>query len=308
MATLLSNVQDVCLELGLPTPNAVASSADDQILQMMALMNRVGDTLATERDWQVLASEHRFTTVYYQYTGSIIDGNGAITIPSESVANLTSDYMVFGDGVMQDTWVTSIFTPGDGYTYVYINIPATGTYDNVTFTFGKAKYAMPSDYARMVDKTTYNKSNRWSVIGPKDAQEWQWLKASYVTTGPRMRFRMMGNKFTVWPAPTSHVVMGFEYISNAWVDGYDGTLKSRFTNDGDTSLFPDRLLVLGTKLKLFEIKGFDTTAVLQDYTRELEKWKASESGADTLSLSPKYPNILLTANSIPDTGYGNSTS
>ena len=70
----------------------------------------------------------------------------------------------------------------------------------------------------------------------------------------------------------------------------------------------DRVLILGTKLKLFEIKGFDTTAVLQDYTRELDKWKASESGADTLSLSPRYPNLLLTQNNIPDTGFGNSTS
>jgi hypothetical protein len=48
--------------------------------------------------------------------------------------------------------------------------------------------------------------------------------------------------------------------------------------------------------------------VLQDYTRELEKWKAAESGADTLSLAPRYPNILLTQNNIPDTGYGNTTS
>lgn len=303
MATLLSNVQDVCLELGLPTPNAVASSADDQILQMMALMNRVGDTLATERDWQVLASEHRFTTEYLQFTGDISLDGTFITVTSGDITALTTDYMVFGNGVMQDTWVTST-----GTGVVNINIPSTGSYTGATFTCGRAKYAMPSDYARMVDKTTYNKSNRWSVIGPKDAQEWQWLKASYVTTGPRMRFRMMGNKFTVWPAPTSHVVMGFEYISNAWVNGYDGTLKSRFTNDGDTSLFPDRLLVLGTKLKLFEIKGFDTTAVLQDYTRELEKWKASESGADTLSLAPKYANILLTQNNIPDTGMGNITS
>ena len=65
MATLLSNVQDVCLELGLPAPNAVASSTDQQILQIQGLMNRVGDTLSTERDWQVLAAEYRFTTVYY---------------------------------------------------------------------------------------------------------------------------------------------------------------------------------------------------------------------------------------------------
>lgn len=118
----------------------------------------------------------------------------------------------------------------------------------------------------------------------------------------------MGDKFTLWPMPTAVLVLGFEYVSNAWVKAVDGTLKNKMTADTDISRFPARLMVLGAKLKLFEIKGFDTTAVLQDYMRELDKWKASESGADTLSLAPKYPNLLLTQNNLPDTGYGNATS
>jgi hypothetical protein len=167
---------------------------------------------------------------------------------------------------------------------------------------------MPSDYQRMVNKTQYNKSNRWSVIGPKDAQEWQWLKASYVTTGPRMRYRIQGNKFAVWPMPTSNVILGFEYQSGSWVVGADGTPKTRFSADTDTSIFPDRLLVLGTKLKYFQIKGFDTAALQADFAREVSKFKAQDAGADTLSLAPKYPNVLLTQNNHPDTGFGNTTS
>ena len=302
MATLLQNIQTVMLELGLPVPTAVATSQDPQVLQAQALLNRVGDTLTTERDWQALASEYRFETVYYTYTGDVTNGSTTISNLS-SVVGLSTDFMASGTGIQQDSFLTSV-----GTTSATMSIPSTQTATGITITFGQAKYSMPSDYARMVDKTQYNKSNRWSVIGPKDAQEWQWLKASYVTTGPRMRFRIMGNKFTLWPMPSSTLVMGFEYVSNAWVIGSDGTLKTSSNNDSDTFRFPDRLLVLGTKLKLFEIKGFDTTAVLQDYLSELTKWKAAESGADTLSLAPKYPNLLLTQNNIPDTGFGNSTS
>jgi len=302
MATLLQNIQDVYAEIGLPTPTAVASSSDAQVLQAQALLNRVGDTLSTERDWQVLASEYRFTTVYYTYTGNVTAGSTTISGLS-SVVGLSTDFMASGEGIMQDSIITSV-----GPTSVEMSMPATATATGITITFGQIKYSMPSDYARMVDKTQYNKSNRWSVIGPKDAQEWQWLKASYVTTGPRMRFRMMGDKFTIWPMPSATVVLGFEYVSNAWVVSNSGQLKTKATADDDTFRFPDRLLILGTKLKLFEIKGFDSTSVLQDYVRELEKWKASESGADTLSLSPKYPNLLLTQNNLPDTGFGNSTS
>lgn len=302
MATLLQNIQDVYAEIGLPTPTAVASSSDAQVLQAQALLNRVGDTLSTERDWQVLASEHRFTTVYYTYTGDVTAGSTTLSNLS-SVVGLSTDFMAVGEGIMQDAAIVSV-----GATSVEMSMPATGSATGVSITFGQIKYSMPSDFARMVDKTQYNKSNRWSVIGPKDAQEWQWLKASYVTTGPRMRFRMMGDKFTIWPMPSSTVVLGFEYVSNAWVVSNSGQLKTKATADDDTFRFPDRLLILGTKLKLFEIKGFDSTAVLQDYVRELEKWKASESGADTLSLAPKYPNLLLTQNNLPDTGFGNSTS
>ena len=302
MATLIQNIQDVYAEIGLPTPTAVASSSDAQVLQAQALLNRVGDTLSTERDWQVLASEYRFTTVYYTYTGNVTAGSTTISGLS-SVVGLSTDFMASGEGIMQDSIITSV-----GPTSVEMSMPSTGTATGITITFGQIKYSMPSDYARMVDKTQYNKSNRWSVIGPKDAQEWQWLKASYVTTGPRMRFRMMGDKFTIWPMPSATVVLGFEYVSNAWVVSNSGQLKTKATADDDTFRFPDRLLILGTKLKLFEIKGFDSTSVLQDYVRELEKWKASESGADTLSLAPKYPNLLLTQNNLPDTGFGNSTS
>jgi len=65
---------------------------------------------------------------------------------------------------------------------------------------------------------------------------------------------------------------------------------------------------LGTKVKYFQIKGFDTSALQADFARELMKFKAQDAGADTLSLAPRYPNILLTQNNLPDTGFGNTTS
>lgn len=304
MGTLLSNIQDVCLELGLPVPYTVASNTDDTVKQLQALLNRVGDTLTTENNWQVLAKEYRFTTNVIQVNGSIVEN--ALTIQVDDVTGIDTNYQVQGNGVLQDTYVTAV----DPLTNtVTINIPATGTFNNVTFNFGQANYPMPADYQRSVNKTQYNKTNRWSVIGPKSAQEWQWIKASYITTGPRMRYRIMGNEFVVWPAAYgANVVLGFEYQSDAWVVGADGVDKNKALLDTDTFLFPDRLLVLGTKLKYFEIKGFDTTTLFSDYQRELSKFKAQDAGADTLSMAPRYPNILLTQNNLPDTGFGNTTS
>lgn len=304
MATLLQNIQDVCLELGLPVPTVVASTTDETVKQLQALYNRVGDTLTTENNWQALAREYRFETNYIQTTGSVVDG--ATTIALTNAAGITANFQVNGEGILQDTYVTAV---DYGTNTVTINIPATSTATNVTYNFGQANYPMPADYQRTVNKTMYNKSNRWSVIGPKTAQEWQWLKASYITTGPRMRYRIMADEFVIWPASyAANIVLGFEYQSNGWIEAADGTPKTKATVDTDTSVFPDRLLVLGTKLKYFEIKGFDTTTLYADYQRELSKFKAQDAGADTLSMAPRYPNILLTQNNIPDTGFGNTTS
>ncbi len=302
MATLLQNIQDVCLELGLPVPSTVASTTDETVKQLQALFNRVGDTLTTENNWQFLAKEYRFSTVSYTYTGDVTEGSQTIANLS-GTTGLDTDFQVTGNGILQDTFVTGV-----NGTDVSINIPGTGTFSGATLTFGQVSYDMPSDYDRTVNKTMYNKSNRWSVIGPKSAQEWQWIKASYITTGPRMRYRIMGNKFTIWPMATTQVTLGFEYQSNGWVETAGGTYTNKSTTDTDTFLFPDRLLVLGTKLKYFEIKGFDTTTLYADYQRELSKLKAQDAGADTLSMAPRYPNILLTQNNIPDTGFGNTTS
>ena len=93
MGTLLSNVQDVCLELGLPSPTVVANSTDETINQLQALLNRVGETLTTENDWQALIKEYRFQTVYYQYTGNATFNSNTLTGMS-SIAGLTSDIMV----------------------------------------------------------------------------------------------------------------------------------------------------------------------------------------------------------------------
>ena len=304
MATLLQDIQTVCLELGLPVPNAVASSTDETVKQLQALFNRVGDTLTTENNWQVLAKEYRFETVQFKVNGSVVLNE--MTIQVDDVTGITTNFQVTGNGIMQDTYVTGV---NPATNTVSINIPATGTFANAQFTFGQANYPMPADYERTVNKTMYNKTNRWSVIGPKSAQEWQWIKASYITTGPRMRYRIIGNEFVIWPASYgANVVLGFEYQSNSWVEAEDGTPKTVATADTDTFLFPDRLLVLGTKLKYFEIKGFDTTTLYADYQRELSKFKAQDAGADTLSMAPRYPNILLTQNNIPDTGFGNTTT
>jgi hypothetical protein len=63
--TCLSIVQDVCQELGINSPNAVVSSADPQIMQMLKLLNKEGKALSVRpaEGWQAMQLQATFTTV-----------------------------------------------------------------------------------------------------------------------------------------------------------------------------------------------------------------------------------------------------
>jgi hypothetical protein len=170
--------------------------------------------------------------------------------------------------------------------------------------FGKTKYAFPSDYDRPVDRTQWDKSQHWEMIGPETSQQWQWLKSGFIATGPRVRFRPLGGYFQIWPIIGASHYLGFEYISKNWVTDAAGVMKDSFTADSDTCIFPDRLMVLGLKKKYFEIKGFDATAFTRDYVSQMDIAKANDAGSANLSFAPQPAQILVGWNQIPDSGYG----
>ena len=63
-------------------------------------------------------------------------------------------------------------------------------------------------------------------------------------------------------------------------------------------------MVLFLKMKYFEIKGFDTTALMRDFSAELDLAKAHDAGSPTLSMNPRVNSVLIGWENIPDAGYG----
>jgi hypothetical protein len=166
------------------------------------------------------------------------------------------------------------------------------------------KYAFPSDYDSIVPRTQWDKSKHWEMLGPEDAQQWEWLLSGFISTGPRVRWRLFGAYFQIWPGFSNSELLGFEYRSKAWAADSGGTAKNSFTADTDTCIYPDRLMVLMTKLKYFEAKGFDTTAMYRNWMTELETDIAQDTSYANLSFAPKPGNILIGYDNIPDSGYG----
>lgn len=301
MATLLQLVQQATAEMGIAVPTAVVGNTNQQVIQLLALTNAVGYEVQREHQWQRMTQEHVFTTEYTETTGDLTSGSTTITnIPS--TAGLDSTYQVMGTGINN---ATNVATVPSG-TSVTITQAATASGTGVSLTFGKVKYDFPSDFDRLIDRTDWDKSQHWEMLGPESPQQWQWLKSGYISTGPRVRFRQLDNYFQIWPLISDSHSLGFEYISKYWVIATGGSQPSKesFTVDTDTCIFPDRIMVLGLKRKFLEAKGFDATAVTRDYTMQMDIAKAADAGSATLNYSPRISSVLIGWENIPDSSYG----
>ncbi len=131
-----------------------------------------------------------------------------------------------------------------------------------TFTLqeGIDTYAAPSDLGFYINNTVWDTGTDWQLDGPVTSQEWAFLIAgSANTTGPRMRFRVIGTgqpdylngMFHVVPNPSStdagrNVVV--LYSSKWWANGGEDDMpQEEWLSDGDTPVLPDECFIAGLK-------------------------------------------------------------
>lgn len=296
---VLQIVQAATGEMGLTQPTFVAGNTDLAVVQYLSLLNAAGAELSRKHLWEQLVRENVFTTQFLITTGNVTQNSAAVTnIPLTT--GLDTTYMVSGNGVLQAAMVKSV----DSTSQVTLTLAGSANFTQTALTFGKTQYALPADYDRQIDRTHYDKSKRWEMLGPETAQQWQWLKSSWISTGPRIRYRIYGGYFQTWPVLGTAEVLGFEYISKSWALSALGGAQTQFLADTDTCIYPDRLMILDLKRKFYEAKGFDVTAYERDCEFELNLAKTSDAGSPTLSLAPRFNSVLIGYENIPDSNYG----
>ena len=298
MATMLQLIQRATGEMGLSVPSSVAGNSTQDVVQQLALLNAVGNELSREYEWQALSKAYTFTVAFTTITGDTVVGTSNLTNAS-SIVGIDTTYQISGPGINQATFVSS----APGGTTIPLSQPATSTNTGGNYTLTKVKYSMPSDYDRQIDNTHWDKSKHWIMLGPETAQQWEWLISGYISTGPRIRYRIFGNYFQIWPCIGTADVLGFEYMSNAWASSSLGVAQATLTADTDTCIYPDVLMVLGLKNKYFQVKGLGPI-YQEDYDKQLSIAKANDSGSPTLSFAPNPANVLIGWANIPDSTYG----
>lgn len=300
MTTMLQIVQQATGEMGLAVPTYVAGNTAQDTIQQLALLNAVGYELQREYEWQAICKEYQFLTQFTTTTGTVTNGSAIITaIPS--TANITAGiYMVTGTGINTNTYVQSV----DSSTQVTLTNAATASGTGVTLNFCQTKYGNATDFDRYIDRTQWDKTKHWEMLGPETPQQWQWIKSGFIATGPRLRFRPLGGYFQIWPPIASNELIGLEYVSNQWAADNSGAGKSSMTVDTDTCVYPTRLMVIGLKYKYFEVKGFNTDALEKQFRAQIDIAKAQDKGAPMLSFAPQLSQVLIGIANAPDSNYG----
>jgi hypothetical protein len=163
----------------------------------------------------------------------------------------------------------------------------------------QAAYPLPADWAGPIDQTEWDRTNHWSLIGQATPQQWQTLQSGIVALGPRLRYRYVDSNIEIFPTPTTvggaftPYALNFMYYANGWVIAEDGSTAQEAVSDNARSVFNNRLMVNGIKVKLWEIKGFDTVALRNDYDWSFNQAMSRNQGAPRLSLSPRVSPIFI---------------
>lgn len=160
-----------------------------------------------------------------------------------------------------------------------------------------AYYDLPSDYARMLDLTAWDRTSYWQLRGPLGAREWQVKKSALVASATlRSNFRIKPltrvNKFYVDPTPTSVVSMVFEYASDQWIkNAANDTGKSAYALDTDISIIDEELLELDVIWRFLRRKGFSYDEEYNEADGAIARAFAEDAKPGVLDFGPPVPAL-----------------
>jgi hypothetical protein len=165
-------------------------------------------------------------------------------------------------------------------------------------------FPMPADFGRQVNQTQWSLNNKRPMIGPLSPQQWGWTQYGIVSVGVYFRYRILQNTFTIFPVPGLNEQFAFYYITANWITDMTGLPKAVITAGDDVPLFDSRLLIAGLKLRIWAIKGFDTSQLGTEYNYVLQSQIGQDQGAPVIQLSGTDGFHYIDTSNVPDGSWG----
>jgi hypothetical protein len=309
--TLLQICNAVQQELGLPaSTSVVGNSTDFAAIQLLALANMAGEEIRDYPDggWTSMFAEMNIVV------NAPITTTGNTTVNSPIITNIQPNtnglltpvtiYVMSGNGIPVAARVKSV----DSSSQVTMTMNATGTSTAEAILFVQDTYALPSDFKYYQNRSVWDRTNHWEILGPDSSQMDQWHRSGIVALGPRRHFRQIGhtsNQYRIWPPPSeivNPIQLAFEYISSDWVNvGNAGTTTAAsWQGDTDTPYLDSRLFVMWLKWKFQQAKGLAYDVFRNDAIDYMELLAARDGGAATMHLSKRVHSMFLSPSQIVD--------
>ena len=171
------------------------------------------------------------------------------------------------------------------------------------------EYALPSDFAWLIDDTLWDRTNFWQLRGPMSPQQWQVFKSGIVSLGARDRVRIKPSASSnvkalfVDPVPGSAETKVFEYMSDQWCQSSGGTGQTAWAADTDTGILDEAYLELDLIWRFKKAKELDWNDDFRFFEMEIAQAMARDNGMPTVSMSGVQDTRLITTDNIQDVDF-----
>jgi hypothetical protein len=289
------------MEIGLDPPSYIIGNTDVTAQQLNALCRRSVREIG-KMGWPQLTKEYKFTTQYKAGQACTVTAGSAVITDIPSTTNIYPGWIASATGLPYGTRVASI----DSGSQVTVDNAATESSGSSlgSITFIQESYALPSDYLGMVDQTEWDRSRRWQLLGPIDAQEWQVMRSGISPVGPRLRFRLWLGKIFIDPPTAENASIAFEYVSNAYISSLTGNAQSEFILDTDYPIFDEDMVELDLIWRFKRQKGFEYADDYRIAQNAINRDRGRLMSGRVLGISNRAGSVLLGNRNLPDTGYG----
>lgn len=309
--TCLQIVNAALGELGFPQLTLLNANPDPTAVQMLALLNKEGEELrdTPEGGWTSMQTEFNLIVVPPVITAGDVALNSPVIHNIASTAGLTAgNWAVIGNFLPTAARILSV----DSLTQITMTMEATGAISQTPVTFAQDTYSIPADFKAYINRTWWDRTNRWELLGPDSPQMDQWHRSGIVVTGPRRHWRQLGstlnNQYRLWPPPVeivNPIQLVYEYLSTNWVNMTGSTVTTgtndAFTNDTDTPFLDDRALIDGLKWRFKKAKGYGGWEDdRNDYVDFVDRLIGRDGGAETLSLVKRVHPIFISPANVQD--------
>lgn len=174
---------------------------------------------------------------------------------------------------------------------VPVTFPATNnpvSAGNITSDQGLIEDLAPG-YLYIIDDTLWLQNQPFKLLGPLSAQQRTALEA-YRVQGAAWAYWIEGGHLYLSRPTLSTQNITFRYQSKNWVKKADGSTTNRMTADADSTLIPERCVMLGTVWRWLSRNGLPYQQEYLDYQQAVTQYTGRDGTRTVVDASGQSPS------------------